>query len=44
LLKNNIEKRKEIAMAGRKLFVDDLSMEETSKDLDNFLNELQKIR
>lgn len=44
LLKNNVEKRKEIAMAGRKLFVNDLSMKETSKDLVNFLNELQKIR
>jgi len=43
-LKNNVEKRKEIALAGRKLFVDHLSMNETSKHLVKHLNELQKSR
>ena len=43
-LKNNVEKRKEISLAGRKLFVDHLSMNETSKHLVNHLNELQKSR
>ena len=43
-LKNNAEKRKEIALDGRKLFVDHLSMNETSKHLVNCLNELQKSR
>ncbi len=43
-LRNNVEKRKEIAFAGRKLFVDHLSMNETSKHLVNHLNELQKSR
>lgn len=43
-LKNNVEKRKEIALAGRRLFVEHLSMNETSKHLVNYLNELQKSR
>ena len=43
-LKNNVNKRKEIALAGRKLFVDHLSMSETSKHLVNCLKELQKLR
>jgi len=39
-LKDNQEERKKIALNGRKLFVDKLSMEETSKQLARYLQEL----
>ena len=39
-LKNNPQKRKEIAEEGRKLFVNKLSIEKTSKDLVEYLQEL----
>jgi len=43
-LKNNVGKRKEISIAGRKKFVDELSIEVTSIHLVNYLNELLKGR
>ncbi len=39
-LKNNPSKREEIAEEGRKLFVNKLSLGETSKDLMGYLQEL----
>jgi len=39
-LKDNSEERKKIAMNGRKLYVDKLSMSETSKQLVQYLQEL----
>ena len=42
-LKMNVDKRKEIATSGRKLFVDNLSLEQTSKQVVSHLNELRKF-
>ena len=43
-LKNNVGKRKEISLACRKKYVDELSIEVTSIHLVNYLNELLKSR
>ena len=43
-LKNNVEKRKEIAFAGRKLFVEHLSLEVTGNQLKKYLQELLVIK
>ena len=39
-LKNNPDKRQEIALNGRKLFINELSIENTSKQLSKFLQEI----
>lgn len=41
-LKSNVAKRKEIALASRKLYIENLSMEKTSNQLSNYLEELKQ--